>query len=205
MAGSCEPFPRVPSPVNFVQVISDTPFGLWIQLWSPFQVKSINALERVQRVFTKHIDGMHNLSYAERLKSLGIYSLQRRRDRYMAIYMWKILERKVPNFSPPIQCHISDCRGRLCSSGVVPTGHLGTLCHNSFRNRAATLFNCLPKHIRNIVNCANPIMFKRALDNHLCSIEDSPMVPNECNSLNSRSKEKTMTNRWRAAIADQAE
>ena len=193
------------SPVNFVQVISDTPFGLWLQLWSPFQVKSINALERVQRVFTKHIDGMHNLSYAERLKSLGIYSLQRRRDRYMVIYMWKILERKVPNFSPPIQCHISDRRGRLCSSGVVPTGHLGTLCHNSFRNRAATVFNCLPKHIRNIVNCANPIMFKRALDNHLCSIEDSPMVPNECNSLNSRSKEKTMTDRWRAAIADQAE
>ena len=175
------------------------------QLWSPFQVKSINALERVQHVFTKHIDGMHNLSYAKRLKSLQIYSLQRRRDRYMAIYMWKILERKVPNSSPPIQCHISDRRGRLCSSGVAPTGHLGTLCHNSVRNRAATLFNCLPKHIRNIVNCANPIMFKRALDNHLCSIEDSPMVPNECNSLNSRSKEKTMTGRWRATIADQAE
>ena len=114
---------------------------------------------------------------------------------------WK----EVPNFSPPIQCHISDCRGILCSSGVVPTGHLRTLCHNSFRNRAATLFNCLPKHIRNIVNCTNTIMFKRALDNHLCSIEDSPMVPNECNSLNSRSKEKTMTDRWRATIADQAE
>ena len=78
---------------------------------------------------------------------------------HMAIYMWKILKRKVPNFSPHIQCHISDRRGRLCSSGVVPTGHLGTLCHNSFRNRAATLFNFLPKHIRNIVNCANPIMF----------------------------------------------
>ena len=117
--------------------------------------------------------------------------------------MWKILERKVPNFSPPIQCHISDRRGRLCSSGVVPTGHLGTLCHNSFRNRAATLFNCLPKHIRNIVNCANPIMFKRALENHLCSIEDSPMVPNECNSLNSRSDKKTMTDMWKATIADQ--
>ena len=37
--------------------------------------------------------GMHNLSNAERLQSLQIYSLQRRRDRYMAIYMWKILER----------------------------------------------------------------------------------------------------------------
>ena len=40
----------------------------------PFQSeKNINAIERVQRVFTEHIDGMHklhNLSYAERLKSL---------------------------------------------------------------------------------------------------------------------------------------
>ena len=119
--------------------------------------------------------------------------------------MWKILERKVPNFSPQIQCHISDRRGRLCRSGVVPTARLGTLCHISFRSRAATLFNCLPKHIRNIVNCVNSNTFKRALDYHLCSIKDSPMVTNECNYLNSRSKEKTMTDRWRAAIADQAE
>ena len=32
------------------------------QLWSPYKVKNINALEKVQRVFTKHTDGMHNLS-----------------------------------------------------------------------------------------------------------------------------------------------
>ena len=54
--------------------------------------KNINALEKVQRVFTKHIDGMHDLLYTERLKALQIYSLQRRRDRYMAIYILKILE-----------------------------------------------------------------------------------------------------------------
>ena len=46
------------------------------QLWSPYKVKNINALEKVQRVFTKHIDGMHDLSYTERLKALQIYSLQ---------------------------------------------------------------------------------------------------------------------------------
>ena len=175
------------------------------QLWSPYKIKSINALEKVQRVFTKHIDGMHDLSYTERLKALQIYSLQRRRDRYMAIYIWKILEGNVPNFSPPIKCHISARRGRLCNSGVVPTGHLGTLCHNSFRSKAATIFNCLPKHIRDLVNCANTSIFKRALDYHLCSIEDSPIVPNECNSLTSRSKENAINKKWRAAIADQAE
>ena len=110
-----------------------------------------------------------------------------------------------PNFSPPIKCHISARRGRLCNSGVVPTGHLRTLCHNSFRSKAATIFNCLPKHIRDLVNCANTSIFKRALDYHLCSIEDSPMVPNECNSLTSRSKENAINKKWRAAIADQAE
>ena len=73
------------SPDNFVQVISHLDYGS--ELWSPFKVKNINALEKVQRVFTKHIDGMHNLSYAERLKSLQIQSLQRRRDRNMAIFM----------------------------------------------------------------------------------------------------------------------
>ena len=36
-------------------------------------------------------------------------------------------------------------------------------------------------------------MFKRALDNHLCSIENSPMVPNECNSLNSRSRQSLLS------------
>ena len=120
-------------------------------------------------------------------------------------HIWKILEGNVPNFSPPIKCHISARRGRLCNSGVVPTGHLGTLCHNSLRSKAATIFNCLPKHIRDLVNCANTSIFKRALDYHLCSIEDSPMVPNECNSLTSRSKENAIIKKWRAAIADQAE
>ena len=94
------------------------------QLWSPFKVKNINALEKVQRVlmFTKHIDGMHDLTYTERLKSLQIYSLQRRRDRYMVIYIWKILEGNVPNFSPPIQCHISARRDRLCNSVLCLAG-----------------------------------------------------------------------------------
>ena len=45
------------------------------QLWSPYKAKNINALEKVQRVFTKHIDGMHNLSYTERQKPEGTTNL----------------------------------------------------------------------------------------------------------------------------------
>ena len=31
------------------------------------------------------------------LKELGLYSLQRRRERYQIIYLWSILEGQVPN------------------------------------------------------------------------------------------------------------
>ena len=55
------------------------------QLWSPTSVNQINAIENIQRKFTKHITGMHSLPYENRLKHLKLYSLQRRRDRYIDI------------------------------------------------------------------------------------------------------------------------
>ena len=45
-------------------------------LWSPFLIKHITKLEKIQRSFTKHIIGMHYMPYHERLKSLVLYSLQ---------------------------------------------------------------------------------------------------------------------------------
>ena len=48
------------------------------QLWSPTSVNQINAIENIQRKFTKHITGMHSLPYENRLKHLKLYSLQRR-------------------------------------------------------------------------------------------------------------------------------
>ena len=60
------------------------------QLWSPSKIYQINLIEKVQRTFTKHITEMHDLSYNERLKALKLYSLQRRRERYCIIYVWKV-------------------------------------------------------------------------------------------------------------------
>ena len=56
------------------------------QLWSSYKVKNIKALEKV-RVFTKHIDGMHDLSFTERLKTLQIYSLKTTRQIYGHLHM----------------------------------------------------------------------------------------------------------------------
>ena len=72
----------------------------------PHLLKSVYLLEKVQRSFTKHIAGMHTMSYEEQLKHLNLYSIQRRRDRYTIIYFWKIIEKFVPNLFAPITCMV---------------------------------------------------------------------------------------------------
>ena len=51
------------------------------QLWSPHKISQIIQIEKVQRSFTKHIARLRDLSYHERLQTLKLYSLQRRRER----------------------------------------------------------------------------------------------------------------------------
>ena len=70
-------------------------------LWHSSKIADIELLEGIQREFTNKIEGMKMLNYWERLKSLKLSSLQRRRDRYILICMWKILHSKMPN--PDVQ------------------------------------------------------------------------------------------------------
>ena len=51
----------------------------------------------MQRTFTSKIDGIQHLNYWQRLKALDLMSLQRRRERYLIIHMWKVLHFKCPN------------------------------------------------------------------------------------------------------------
>ena len=158
------------------------------QLWSPSKKGYICELERIQRSFTKYISGMQNLSYHQRLNALRLYSLQRRRDRYIVIYMWKILDNLVPNLIPKVQIYTSERRGRLCYTQHVPVGHIGSICFNSFRWKASRLFNALPANIRNTTNCETSV-FKKKVDSYLQTILDNPCVPNEDNSLDARISE----------------
>ncbi|KFP57710.1 hypothetical protein N323_02822, partial [Cathartes aura] len=52
-----------------------------IQLWSPQHRKDMDLFDRVQRRATEIIRGMEHLSYEERLRQLGLFSLEKRRLR----------------------------------------------------------------------------------------------------------------------------
>ena len=57
----------------------------------------IDMLDDTQRSFTRNINGMEGLDYAQRLKKLKMYSIQRRHERYKILYVYKIKEKLVPN------------------------------------------------------------------------------------------------------------
>ena len=59
-------------------------------LWSPNEEGLKKKIENVQRSFTRRIEGLTGTgrpSYWDRLKLLNIYSMERRRDRYIILYI----------------------------------------------------------------------------------------------------------------------
>jgi len=63
------------------------------QVWSPHYSKDIKLLEGVQHRATKLINGMDNLHYEERLRHLGLTSLETGRVRGDLIEVFKFLNR----------------------------------------------------------------------------------------------------------------
>ena len=60
--------------------------------WQPYKVRDINTLESVQRRATKQVQGLQNLTYPERLKTLNLTTLAYRRLRGDMIEVYKILQ-----------------------------------------------------------------------------------------------------------------
>ena len=121
------------------------------QLWSPSDQDSITKLEAVQRHFTSKVKGMEDMSYWERLHALNLYSQERRRERYLIVFLWKISQNLVNGYS--VIFTNSARRGRLVVPNQVVASAPAAVRRareSSLAVKGAKLFNLLPASIRNI-------------------------------------------------------
>ena len=157
------------------------------QLWAPGEGGNLQKLEKLLKDFTSKIPEVSETTYWERLKMLKMNSQQRRFERYRIIYVWKTLEKIVPNANVCLASDETDRVGRKCK---VPTlkPRERKKREESFQVSGPMLFNCLPKEIRNLKNVGVE-EFKEHLDLLLSTVPDEPKLggamPLNCEKSNS--------------------
>ena len=145
-------------------------------LWNPLKIGDIQTVESVQREFTRRIEGMAEISYWERLKRLKLQSLQRRRERYIIIHVWKIINNETSN---DLQLRFKR-HHRLGNRAITPSLNKGasraalTSYESSFAVRGCQLWNTLPAHVNSKTTLE---AFKTVLGKHMDSIVDQPPTP----------------------------
>ena len=154
-------------------------------LWNPSKITDIQLLESVQRTFTNRIAGLQGTDYWDRLKTLNLMSLQRRRERYIILQMWKLLHCISPN---DIGVKFQD-KNRHGFKADVPKLVKTSLQHNqslydaSFSVLGPRLWNIIPAHLTRV---ADAEQFKIQLTNYLFTIPDRPPVAGyTCQNSNS--------------------
>ena len=129
-------------------------------LWNLGYVGDMKLVESVQRRWTRQIDGLQDLSYAERLATLDLYSMKGRFLRHDLINYWKIFHSKSSIL--PEDIFVLAPQGRT-------RGHCYKVAHmpcsteakrRSFGRRCVTVWNGLPAEV---VEIESLDAFKRAL------------------------------------------
>ena len=122
-------------------------------VWNPFSMQDIKKLESTQRAFTRYISGCQGLPYWDRLKKLGLMSLQRRRERYVILHLWKIWQGAVPN-DLDIQFYDHTRLGTRCKIPAIKinsTTLSRSIYDYSFAVRGPKLCNAIPKNMCSIL------------------------------------------------------
>ena len=133
---------------------------------------------RAFKVLLKKAYGLKHMSYWERLNELKLTSMERRVERYKAIYVYKMLNGLVPNIGLCVNDNTPCTRSEIslipCKIGAK-SAKIKTKQKNSILNCGVRIYNALPIEIRSISD--DLISFKTELDLFLSKVPDQPAVP----------------------------
>ena len=150
-------------------------------IWSPSGQAEIDQLERIQKHFTSKIEGTESLNYHERLDKMKLYSLERRRERFMIINAWRQIEGHTENILG-LETKTDRNGRRILPSKLLTKANASrikmrhkTLIRNSFVVKTGRLFNAVHKDIRDIRGVSLRT-FKDKLDAWLSRVPDTPKI-----------------------------
>ena len=144
-------------------------------VWNPVKISDIQKIENVQRCFIRKIAGLKDMDYWDRLKKLKMMSLQRRRERYCIIQVWKIINGHAPN-DVQMQFKTHSRRGIKALIPKINTKaqiSVRSDYDSSFGVRAAQLWNILPSDDSQLNALES---FKIGLGRFLEQFPDTPPV-----------------------------
>ena len=131
--------------------------------WSPYYKKDRIMIENVQRRATKLVTSLKNYSYPERLKKLGLPTLEYRRERADLIQVFKILN-NIDLVDKEKLFTIAEYRQtRGHPFKLFKRRSRLNIRANSFSNRVVNSWNTLPE---NVVNAPSLNAFKSRLNKH---------------------------------------
>ncbi|PKU40240.1 hypothetical protein llap_9455 [Limosa lapponica baueri] len=138
-----------------------------VQLWGPQHRKAMDLLEQVQQRATKMIRGLEHLSCEDRLRELGLFSLEKRRvrgDLVMASQYLKGAYRRDGE-----RCFIRECSDRSRGNGFkLKEGRFSLDTRKKFFTvRVVRQWNRLPGEV---VDAPSLEVFKARLDGSLSNL-----------------------------------
>jgi hypothetical protein len=138
-----------------------------VQAWSPWHQADKEVLEKVQRRAVAMVSGLRGRDYEDRLRELGLTTLEERRHQADMLQIYKIINRAgdldITEWFQPPTAAAARTRRHVDALNVRPNHGRLEIRQNFFSVRAGELWNSVPPAIKRATTAT---AFKKAYSSH---------------------------------------